>query len=33
METTNVKAYGTAAANAPLEQMGIQRRGVNAKYI
>ena len=33
METTNVKAYGTAAANAPLEQMGIQRRGVNAKDI
>jgi uncharacterized zinc-type alcohol dehydrogenase-like protein len=33
METTNVKAYGTAAADAPLEQMEIQRRSVNAKDI
>jgi uncharacterized zinc-type alcohol dehydrogenase-like protein len=33
METTNVKAYGTVAADAPLKQMDIQRRNVTAKDI
>ena len=33
MGTTNVKAYGTDAADAPLEQMEIQRRGLTAKDI
>jgi uncharacterized zinc-type alcohol dehydrogenase-like protein len=33
MGTTNVKAYGTEAADAPLEQMGIQRRSVTATDI
>ncbi|REH01022.1 NAD(P)-dependent alcohol dehydrogenase [Flavobacterium aquicola] len=33
METTNVKAYGTASADAPLAQMNIQRRTATAKDI
>jgi uncharacterized zinc-type alcohol dehydrogenase-like protein len=33
METTNVKAYGTAATDAPLKQMNIQRRNATAKDI
>lgn len=33
METTNVKAYGTEAADAPLKQMDIQRRNATAKDI
>ena len=33
METTNVKAYGTAAADASLKQMNIARRKVTAKDI
>ncbi|MFV8343634.1 NAD(P)-dependent alcohol dehydrogenase [Flavobacterium sp. XS2P39] len=33
METTNVKAYGTVAADAPLKQMDIQRRNTTAKDI
>ncbi len=33
MKTTNVKAYGTPAADAPLAQMSIDRREVNAKDI
>ncbi|WP_281637759.1 NAD(P)-dependent alcohol dehydrogenase [Flavobacterium marginilacus] len=33
METTNVKAYGTASADAALAQMDIQRRTVTAKDI
>ena len=33
METTNVKAYGTVAADAPLKQMDIQRRNATAKDI
>nr|WP_315203270.1 NAD(P)-dependent alcohol dehydrogenase [uncultured Flavobacterium sp.] len=33
MKTTTVKAYGTEKADAPLEQMGIQRRSVTAKDI
>ena len=31
--TTNVKAYGTVAADAPLKQMDIQRRNATAKDI
>ena len=30
METTNVKAYGTEAAQAPLKQLNIQRRSVTS---
>lgn len=33
METTNVKAFGTQAADAPLTQMSIERRDVTAKDI
>lgn len=33
METTNVKAYGTAAADAPLKQMDIKRRNITATDI
>lgn len=33
METKNVKAYGTKAADAPLKQMNIERREVTAKDI
>ncbi|MFV5695275.1 NAD(P)-dependent alcohol dehydrogenase [Flavobacterium sp. LB3P122] len=33
METTNVKAYGTVAADAPLKQMNIERRNITAKDI
>ncbi|UOK42351.1 MULTISPECIES: NAD(P)-dependent alcohol dehydrogenase [Flavobacterium] len=33
METTNVKAYGTQAADAPLKLMNIERRDVTAKDI
>src|SRR6478609_6613708 len=33
METTNVKAYGTVAADAPLKQMDIQRRNATANDI
>ncbi|PKB17976.1 NAD(P)-dependent alcohol dehydrogenase [Flavobacterium sp. 5] len=33
MGTTNVKAYGTESADAPLEQMGIQRRSLTVKDI
>lgn len=33
METTNVKAFGTQAADAPLRQMSIERRDVTAKDI
>jgi uncharacterized zinc-type alcohol dehydrogenase-like protein len=33
METTNVKAYGTAAADAPLKQMDIKRRDITATDI
>lgn len=33
METTNVKAYGTVAADAPLKQMDIQRRNTAVKDI
>ena len=33
METKNVKAFGTAAADAPLKQMNIERREVTAKDI
>jgi alcohol dehydrogenase (NADP+) len=33
METTNVKAFGTAAADADLNQMDIQRREVQSKDI
>ncbi|HSD14618.1 MAG TPA: NAD(P)-dependent alcohol dehydrogenase [Flavobacterium sp.] len=33
METTNVKAYGTQAADAPLKQMNIERRDVTSKDI
>lgn len=33
METTNVKAYGTVAADAPLKQMDIQRRITTGKDI
>ena len=33
METTNVKAYGTVAADAPLKQMDIQRRITAGKDI
>jgi alcohol dehydrogenase (NADP+) len=33
METTNVKAYGTEAADASLGQMEIKRRGITAKDI
>ena len=33
MGTTTVKAYGTEKADAPLEQMGIQRRSVTANDI
>ncbi|CAM3715275.1 alcohol dehydrogenase [Flavobacterium saliperosum S13] len=33
METTNVKAFGTHAADAPLIQMSIERRDVTAKDI
>ena len=33
METTNVKAFGTTAADAPLKQMNIQRRENTAKDI
>ena len=33
MGTTTIKAYGTEKADAPLEQMGIQRRSVTAKDI
>ncbi|MDB5226694.1 MAG: Alcohol dehydrogenase GroES domain protein [Bacteroidota bacterium] len=33
METTNVKAYGTEAADAPLKQMDISRREITSKDI
>ena len=33
METTNVKAYGTVAADAPLKQMDIQRRNATENDI
>lgn len=33
METTNVKAFGTQAADAPLKQMSIERRDVTPKDI
>jgi len=33
METKNVKAFGTTAADAPLKQMNIERREVTAKDI
>lgn len=33
METKNTKAFGTAAADAPLQQMNIERRPVGAKDI
>ena len=33
METTKVKAFGTAAAEASLKQMNIERRGVTANDI
>jgi len=33
METTNVKAFGTDAATAPLKEMNIQRRALLAKDI
>ena len=33
METTNVKAYGTAAPDVPLKQMNIERRNITAKDI
>lgn len=33
METTNVKAYGTVAADAPLKQMNIQRRNATENDI
>ncbi|MFV5685653.1 NAD(P)-dependent alcohol dehydrogenase [Flavobacterium sp. GB2R13] len=33
METTNVKAYGTVAADAALKQMNIERRNITAKDI
>ena len=33
MEDNNIKAYGTAAADAPLKQMNIKRRDVTAKDI
>ena len=33
METTNVKAYGAKAADAPLKPMNIERREATAKDI
>jgi hypothetical protein len=33
MATTNVKAYGTSASDAPLVEMNIERRAVLAKDI
>ena len=33
MKTKNVKAFGTAAADAPLKQMNIERREATAKDI
>lgn len=33
METTNVKAYGTAAPDVPLKQMNIERRNITTKDI